>query len=466
MEDLSPDAPRPSAAPAADTVVISNEELLNLRSEHRRTLYLLRQTQEAYGHFVPKGFLHILGTEDILDVRLGHEIEKKITIMFSDIRNFTTLSEAMTSHQTFEFINGYLALMEPAVQTHGGIIDKFIGDAVMAFFPERAAHALEAAFAMRDALSHLNGQRRNAGQEPIAMGIGLNTGLTTLGVIGHMGRMEATIIGDAVNVASRLESLTKQYHVGILISEDTLACLDGAGKHLIRFIDRVVVKGRLRPISVYEVFDGDERATAEAKLSTLDIFEKAVAYYHLGEADLALPLFHLCREKTDLDPVADIYLKRCLTCIETGVLEGPHEFHNRLEWCSAYETGIADVDRQHHGLLDNINKLSAAIQGNDTAATEEVFAFLGAYSVEHFSTEEEYMRRYDYPFLQEHIQEHEAFIRGFTTAKRKILSHPEDKLLALFHINLFLYDWLISHSTRIDKHFANHVLKALAQTTG
>ncbi len=429
-------------------------ELLQLRSDHRQAVYTLRQTREAYGRFVPKAFLGLLGAEDILKVNLGHETEKRITVMFSDIRNFTTLSETMSSGETFAFVNSYLGRMEPAVQMHGGIVDKFIGDAVMAFFPVRAEDALEAAFSMRAALDHYNRRRAREGEPPIGMGIGLNTGLTTLGVVGHMERMETTIIGDAVNVASRIEELTKTYRVGILISEDTLSSLENPEAYSIRFIDRVAVKGRHRPISVYEVFDGDPPEVARGKLSVLDVFEKAVAYCHLGECARAVPLLEQCLKAVPGDPAAGFYLDRC----RAEKRDTAWEFRQQIAWRDEFDTGLADVDAQHRGLLDNINKLSEAIQSEDSAQVGEVFDFLAAYGVEHFETEEAYMRRYDYPFLPEHQREHAAFVKTLLATRREILSGRHDKLLCLFRVHQFLYDWLISHSTRTDKHFAHFVL--------
>ncbi len=436
-------------------------ELLKVRSDYRQTAYTLRQTQEAYGHFVPKSFLRLLGAEDILKVNLGHEAEKRITIMFSDIRDFTTLSESKSSGETFAFINDYLGQMEPAVQMHHGIVDKFIGDAVMAFFPERAEDALAAAFAMRAALDHYNRRRGQVGEAPVGMGIGLNTGLTTLGVVGHMERMDTTIIGDAVNVASRIEGLTKQYRVGILISEDTLASLENPEAYSVRFVDRVAVKGRIRPVSVYEVFDGDPPEVARGKLSVLDVFEKAVAYCHLGECARAVPLLEQCLKEVPGDPVAALYLERC----RGEKRDSAWEFRQQLVWRDDFDTGLADVDAQHRGLLDNINKLSQAIQKDETAVVGEVFDFLAAYGVEHFDTEETYMREYGYPFLAEHAHEHAAFVRSLLATKREILSGRHDMLLCLFRVHQFLYDWLISHSTRTDKHFAHFVLAKTKETS-
>lgn len=448
-----------------DKQTASKDEVDRIRTEYRQTLYTLRQTQDAYGRLVPKDFLHLLGDGNILNIQLGKEMEKRLTVMFTDIRDFTTLSETMSPSETFAFLNAYLGYMEPPIQRHDGIIDKFIGDAVMALFAKTPQNAVEAAISMRKALEYFNQQREKEAQKPIDMGIGLNTGLSTLGILGHLEHMEATVIGDTVNVAQRIESLTKTYKVGILISEDTLTCLDDPDKFFVRFVDRTPVKGRIRPISVYEVFDSDPMELAKGKLATLDTFEKAVAYYHLREIDRALPLLTSCLETVPDDTVVKIYLERCNTFKETGIYDGLSELLHNVQWQDSFNTGIDIVDRQHQTLLININKLAEAIQHKDDKAAAEVFDFLESYAIEHFNTEVEYMRKYDYPFLEDHLQEHGSFVRSFTVTKQEILSGRHDPLLCLFRINLFLYDWLISHSTRIDKHFANYVLDKMRMDT-
>lgn len=406
----------------ASRTEVPEDEERRIHAEYRQSLYFLRKMQGAYGRFVPRDFLKLLGAEDILNVRLGDEVEKKITVMFSDIRDFTTLSETMTSRQVFEFLNDYLSHMEPAVQGHGGIVDKYIGDAVMALFPDRADDAVKAAIAMRDALRSYNQGRRRSGQPPIETGIGLNTGLTTLGILGHLERMESTIIGDAVNVAQRIEGLTKIYRAAVLISEDTLAALNNAQDFSIRFVDRVRVKGRARPISIYEVFDGDHPDLARAKLENVDQFENAVAYYHLREVDKALPLFEACKAAARDDSVVEVYLDRCRRFLDDGTFEGPGELLDHLEWREAYDTKIEEIDTQHRVLLENINALSAAIKTDDVARIDAVFAFIERYCIEHFRMEGAYMRKYGYPFAAEHGQEHAAFIRAFARTREEAVS--------------------------------------------
>ena len=177
---------------------------------------------DAAKRFVPHEFLNFLGHKSIVDVQLGDQVQQEMSIMFADIRNFATFSERMSPKENFDFINDYLNRVGPVIRAHQGFIDKYIGDAVMALFPNTADDALQAAIAMQKQVSLYNWERQQQGDGAIAIGIGLHTGSLMLGTIGESERMESTVIADAVNLASRLESLTKTYGASILISGDTL----------------------------------------------------------------------------------------------------------------------------------------------------------------------------------------------------------------------------------------------------
>jgi len=427
------------------------------RAENRRAFYALRKLQASYGHFVPRDFLEFLGAEDISDVMPGDEVEMTMTVMFSDIRNFTTLSEAMTSHQTFQFINSYLANMESPIHRHGGVIDKFVGDAIMALFPKSADDALDAAISMMDSLRHYNANRKKAGWSEIEIGIGLNSGMATLGVIGHSERMETTVIGDCVNVSSRMEGLTKKYRVPILVSEDTLIALSDPSKYCIRFIDRVSVKGRIRPISVYEVFDADEPEMIDAKLAGLEVFEQAIALYHLREVEQAMPLFEKYLSAIPSDHIAKQYLDWCHEFLDKGRYRGIGELNKQLEWSDSFNTGYEQIDNEHRHLLENINALAAAIHGEDMDEVRTVLGFLEDYTIKHFATEKGLMEEHDYPFMAAHLTDHARFVKRIGELKEELTSGLQDKRYSLFRVNLFLYDWLISHSTRVDKHLAQFI---------
>jgi hemerythrin len=228
---------KPGALPKAPHTASAEDELRRLRARldaevatRQGVEQRLAQVQAAYARFVPPQLLDLLAKESILDVDWGNQAEKKMTILFSDIRGFASMSERMSPQQCFDFINAYLSFMEPVVLAHGGFIDKYIGDSVMALFPARGDDALRAALGMLAELDQFNAQRailmtelpadhpeRRAASE-VKIGIGLNSGLLMLGVIGGTNRMEVTVISDAVNLASRVETLTKTYQTPILIT--------------------------------------------------------------------------------------------------------------------------------------------------------------------------------------------------------------------------------------------------------
>lgn len=207
--------------------------------------------KSKFGKYVSKEILsQILNN----DAALGGE-EKEVTILFSDIRDYTGMSEKMTPAETVDFLNAYFSEMVKIVEEHGGVLDKFIGDALMAVFglgagnADHAGDALRAAAAMRQNLTIMNRSRAGKSAAEIKIGIGLSTGTVLVGNIGSESRMEYTVIGDAVNLAARLESLTKDTGCSILFPESTMA---GAGNAFdVRRVGQFEIKGKAEPCDVY-----------------------------------------------------------------------------------------------------------------------------------------------------------------------------------------------------------------------
>ncbi|MGC1394487.1 MAG: AAA family ATPase [Coleofasciculaceae cyanobacterium] len=271
----------------------------------------LTQFNEALSRFVPGQFLQALEKESIVDVKLGDSVQKEMSVLFSDIRDFTTLSESMTPEDNFKFINAYLSRMEPAIIAHQGFIDKYIGDATMALFSGSADDAVRAGIAMLHELSKYNQHRLNSGYKSIQIGIGINTGSLMLGTVGGQNRMDSTVISDAVNLASRIEGLTKKYGASLLISHHTFTQLEDMNQYAFRIIDRVHVKGKSTEVSVYEVFDADPPNVREAKLSTKTAFEQALLLYNLHLFQEAAIRFAEVLSLNSEDRAAQIYLDRC-----------------------------------------------------------------------------------------------------------------------------------------------------------
>ncbi len=424
---------------------------------HRHTLDLLRQTETAYGRFVPHQLLRLFNVESILDLELGAQTEKSMTILFADIRDFTFVSESLTPQQTFSFINSYLGEMEPVINRHGGIIDKYIGDAIMALFPSGADQGVQSAIAMLKQLRTYNEGRQRAGYHPIRIGIGINTGIVMLGTVGGTQRMEGTVLSDAVNLSSRLETITKTYQTPLLISEHTLYALNDESRYCIRYLDRIRVKGKTQPQSVYEVFDNDAPQTRAGKQATRTRFEEAVAYYHLKAVDKAIPLLEACLREVPEDTAAQVYLKRCVDYRSGGHFEGTGEIGSTLEWRDEFLVGAEEIDNQHLQLLANINKLASLIASGDTSGVDDTLAFLADYVHFHFESEENIMRRLDYPLMNEHVHEHQKLIEKFLRLKGEITSGTHDPLYLGFRVQLFLFDWFANHTTKTDRHLGRFI---------
>ncbi len=279
----------------------------------------LEKVNKAYERFVPREFLKLLDKKSVIEINLGDQVEKEMTVLFLDVRGFTSISEKMTPKDNFEFINSYLGQMEPVIYQYNGVIDKYIGDAIMALFPTNADDAVAGSVAMLKTLQQYNITLENKGQDAIKIGIGLHTGKLMLGTIGGLTRMEGTVISDAVNLASRIEGMTKQYGASLLISEVTYTNLTNSNHYLIRDIDKVRVKGKLEPVTVYEVFDGDLPEIVQLKQQTLANFEQGIALYRSKEFSQALDCFDKVLQIYSDDKATQNYVIRCKHYQESGV---------------------------------------------------------------------------------------------------------------------------------------------------
>jgi len=207
----------------------------------------------SFSRFVPHEFLEMLARESIVDVQLGDQVMREMTVLFSDIRSFTAMSEKLTPKETIDFLNIFFGRIAPVIRAHGGFVDKYIGDAVMALFPARPDDAFDAALAMNAELDDLNGRRREDGLGTISIGIGIHTGALVLGTIGEKDRLETTVIADAVNTASRIEGLNKELGTSILASRDCVNRLSDPSRYRLRDIGPVKIRGKEEPVHCFEI---------------------------------------------------------------------------------------------------------------------------------------------------------------------------------------------------------------------
>ena len=245
---------------------------------------------------------------------------KEATVLFSDIRSFTTISEQMGATETVAMLNDYFTDMVDVIFEHGGILDKYIGDAIMAVYgtpfatPDDADKAVRTAIGMIRALQSFNSRRKAAGKDTIDIGIGLNTAEIVAGNIGSLKRMDYTVIGDGVNLAARLEGANKMYGSHILVSEFTVAKLKG--DYRMREADLIRVKGKRQPVSIYEVLDYHDEENYPALSEMLDIHPAALAAYRSRDFAGARNMFERILTLQPTDKLARLYIDRCRSCEE------------------------------------------------------------------------------------------------------------------------------------------------------
>jgi class 3 adenylate cyclase len=261
----------------------------------------LVSTNKAFSRFVPHQILKLISQNGIKGISLGDCIEKEMTILFCDIRGFTRLSESMPPQENFKFINRYLKIMVPVINKHGGIIDKYMGDGIMALFPNSPDDALEAAVGMMQSLNKYNATLKAKNLPNLEIGLGLHSGNMMLGTVGTSSRMDVTVISDTVNTAARIESLTKTFNTPILISEELRVRLGEFDKRNLRFIATCFVQGKSQQMTLYEVFAQDPISLRNEKLANQTLMIEAWEAYKLGDLDKAISHYQKLMEKNPMD---------------------------------------------------------------------------------------------------------------------------------------------------------------------
>ena len=312
---------------------------------------------EKFQLFVPEQLLGRIAPQGIESIQLGNVTEEELTILFCDIRGFTAIAESQEARETFEWLNAFFTQMNDCITSHGGFIDKYLGDAIMSVFDKPKSHAMdaiEAAVAMQESLQKFNASRQKYNLEnPLNIGTGINTGIGMIGTLGSDRRMDSTVIGDVVNTASRLENLTKIYGCQIIVSENALVhareFLNGispnsnskeslllkcdlevgtqetiispcrataadsdlrSNNYYYRWIDRVTPRGKQQAIEIYEIWSASS-PDSEVKLLTQVLFDKGIQGWQSERYIAALGYFQQLIEQNPADTVVSFYINRC-----------------------------------------------------------------------------------------------------------------------------------------------------------
>ena len=312
---------------------------------------------EKFQLFVPEQLLGRIAPQGIESIQLGNVTEEELTILFCDIRGFTAIAESQEARETFEWLNAFFTKMNDCITSHGGFIDKYLGDAIMSVFDKPKSHAMdaiEAAVAMQVSLQEFNASRHKYNLEnPVNIGTGINTGIGMIGTLGSDRRMDSTVIGDVVNTASRLENLTKIYGCQIIVSENALVhareFLNGispnsnskeslllkcdlevgtqetiistsrataadsdlpSNNYYYRWIDRVTPRGKQQALEIYEIWSAS-CPDSEAKQLTQVLFDKGIQGWQSERFVAALGYFQQLIEQNPADTVVSFYINRC-----------------------------------------------------------------------------------------------------------------------------------------------------------
>lgn len=295
-------------------VVFAQSYILSSRSANAfRTTEIYAAT---FQKFVPKQFLNRIAKEGLEFIKPGNAEKGEITVLFSDIRSFTSISEKMSPDEVFNMLNEYLSRVEPPIRKNHGFVDKYMGDGIMALFEKAenessAYNTLLAALEMQESLKKYNEERISAHLFPLEMGIGIHTGQVIIGTLGGNERMDSTAIGDAVNLCSRIEGMTKMYGAKILVSGHSISLLHNKSEFLFRFVDFVVAKGKTEPVGIWEVLGKINDEGLQKEKEWMDIYNDGINLYREKKYPEAKLKFQECLVHHPDDKVSAIYVERC-----------------------------------------------------------------------------------------------------------------------------------------------------------
>ncbi|MCA0933885.1 GAF domain-containing protein [Lutimonas saemankumensis] len=271
--------------------------------------------------FVPTEFIKSLGKNRLTEVALGDLTEKEVTVMFVDIREFTSISENLSPKDNFLFINAFNKRMGPIIRQNNGFIMQYLGDGFMALFPDGSQDALRASVEMHKSLEDYNKIRKQKERAPVKVGIGMQNGNLIMGITGDVERLDAAIISDTVNTASRIEGLSKHFSTSILMTEKCLKNLSNPKEFVFRYLGPVQVIGKQKPIKLYECINGDQNSLFEHKSKTLETFDEGMRLYFKREFAMAAVTFQKVFKQNKKDLTAKLFLNRAAHLITEEIDE-------------------------------------------------------------------------------------------------------------------------------------------------
>lgn len=305
-----------------DEVADLGDRVNDMAENIRNYIANITRLSEAYYRFVPQQFISYLGKESIVEVNLGDQVGKEMSVLSVDIRSFYRLSESMSPEENFKFLNSFLRRMGPFIRNNDGLIERYSGSGFVALFSDDAEEALRAALEMRQELVGYNSGREKAGYPSIEIGIGIHQGPLMLGIIGEELRMAGTVISDNVNLAMALNRLTANLGAYILISESTRKAIQNPEQYLYRELGTMRVEGKDETMRFYDVFQGDPEEIRKLKLETRELFHEGIRLYRDGLFYEARSNFIEVIKNNRRDDIARIYFYLCEEYYKNGAPEG------------------------------------------------------------------------------------------------------------------------------------------------
>ena len=283
-------------------------KMFNKMSEKiRQRIEKITLMGESYSRFEPYQLRKLLCKEEITDVKLGDQSKLNMSIMFSNIRHFYSLSETMTTEENFNFINSFLSRIGPVIPLNSGFVNKYLGAGIMALFPNKAEDALNAAIQMRTVLDAYNIHRIQDGYKKIDFGTGIHKCQVMMGIIGEEKRLEGTVISEGVNLAETLEKITVTFGASILATSSIMDEISNKDRYQYRLLGRLMFGDKNQPVTIYDVYQGDETSLRKRKEETKDIFEAGIALYQKKNFKDAKKNFIEVIKQNNEDEAAKIY---------------------------------------------------------------------------------------------------------------------------------------------------------------
>lgn len=300
------------------TVLITLASQIAISLENARNFQLMQNLYKSTERFVPKQFLEILHRKNIEEIRLGDSLRLNVSVLFADIRGFTTLLERLEPEVAFALVNRYWAITAPAIQHNHGFICQYQGDGLLALFSGKADDALAAGETMLSRLIEFNQEQRKIKGPELDIGVGIHSGSAMIGIIGVQERLEPTIISDIANAASRVETLNRTYETHFLLSGQTFKALQDPDKYSIRRVDKVRLKGRVEVTNLHEFIDWELQLKKISLEKYLSLFNDAFTDYEKGEFTKAKEKFANCLRFRPSDKAAEILRARCEEFVQNG----------------------------------------------------------------------------------------------------------------------------------------------------